>query len=113
MASSSIAKPLVKKPPFVISSAFVKNELEHQSIINELSGIRKTIESVETLTKSTNGRVTKLEKARWVVTGTLVVLIPVLLFIANTVLNNTGIIRKFEQLHTKELSTTPNSQEIR
>jgi hypothetical protein len=101
------------KTRFVLSSAFVQNEMEHLTITNKLDGMAVTLGKIEELAKITNGRIGVLERFRWMAGGALVVIIPVLLFVINTVLNNTGIIRKFEQMHKDELSTTPNSQQVK
>ena len=96
-----------------ISSLQHTNAMEHQAIISQLKELAGVVERIEGHVKSTNGRVRNVEKARLVIVGVLIVIIPLFIFIVNTILYNTGVIKKFEQMHAKELSTSPNSQEVR
>lgn len=95
-----------------ITALFLTNALEHKDISNKLNELSESMKRIEAHTAATNGRVTILERWKWMVGGFFIVIIPVVIFLINTVMNNTGVIRKFEQMHSKELSTTPNSQPI-
>jgi len=96
-----------------LTALFLTNALEHKDIIAQLREVSETSKRIESQVIATNSRVTKLEGWRGIAVGALVVLIPVLMFLANTVLSNTGIIRKVEQIHKSELSTSPPSEQLR
>lgn len=96
-----------------VNTLYLANALEHKDIINKLADVTETVDRIERQTSATNGRVSALEKIKWLTAGALLVIIPVLVFLINTILYNSGVIKKFEQLHSRELSPTPNTQEIR
>lgn len=96
-----------------VTTLFLTNALEHKDIMNKLLELRDATIRIEAQTSKTNGRVSVLERLRWIMMGVLILLVPIVFFLTNTVLNNTGVIRKLEQVHAKELSTTPNSQVIK
>jgi hypothetical protein len=96
-----------------INVLFITNALEHKDIVSKLGDVSKTLGRIETHVEKTNGRVAALELWRWFITGAVIVLIPITIFLVNTALYNAGAIKKFEQMHVNELSTTPNSQEVR
>jgi hypothetical protein len=90
-----------------INVLFITNALEHKDIVNKLDALVVTLERIEEHTKATNGRVAALEIWRWLAAGAIIVLVPIVFFLINTALYNSGAIKKFEQMHAKELTNTP------
>jgi hypothetical protein len=92
---------------------YITNALEHKDIMSKLGSLTETMDRVEKQTKDTNGRVAAIEVWRWLAAGAILVLIPITFFLINTALYNSGAIKKLEQMHAKELVTTPNNQEVK
>jgi hypothetical protein len=95
-----------------INVLFITNALEHKDIVNKLGELSDTLGRIETHTEKTNGRVAALEIWRWLAAGAIIVLIPIVFFLINTALYNSGEIKKMQQLHVKELSNAP-AQEVK
>jgi Flp pilus assembly protein TadB len=96
-----------------VTALILENALAHQEIASQVESVARTLERIEKQTLKTNGHVTNLRLWRSLTLGTILILVPIVIFLINTVLTNTGIIRKFEQIHSRELIQTPNSVEVR
>lgn len=86
-----------------VTSLILNNSLDHQAIVSTLTELSETLDRIEKQTTKTNGHVTELRLWRSLMLGMLLILIPFTIYFANTVLVNTGVINRLEQIHRGEM----------